>query len=134
MKPWTFIGIGILTIGTLAGVTWAGDASKADMDFCNQKAARGSKPNSPYPGARMETAPSGVPSSGNITGTPVSPGPSAQPGTGSPQPGQNPTGGRVTDDGSQPETSRSARGMAPAGETDSKYRQAYLACLNERTK
>ena len=38
-------------MGALAGVTWAGDASKADMDFCNQKAAEGSTPNSVPPGA-----------------------------------------------------------------------------------
>ena len=110
MKPWALIGTGILTMGALAGVTWAGDASKADMDFCNQKAAEGSTPNSVPPGARTEPAPSGVPSSGT-TGTPVSPG-TTQPGAASP----------------------ATRGMAPVGETDSKYRQAYLACLKERTK
>ena len=55
MKPWALIGTGILTIGALAGVTWAGDASKADMDFCNQKAAQGSTANSVPPGARIDS-------------------------------------------------------------------------------
>ena len=133
MKPLALLGAGILTIGMLAGSSWAGDLSKADMDFCNQKAGEASTPSPVQPGARAERQPqSGSPSSGNTMGTPVSPSPSAQSGTGSPQSG-NPTGGRITDS-SQPGTPPSAQGMAPAGETDLKYRQAYLACLSERTK
>lgn len=115
MKRWRFIGTGILAIGALAGAAWAATPTKGDMEFCNRKAAEVSK------------------------GTPVQPGagttgqPSAAPTTGSPQPGSNPTGGRMTDS-SQPGTSPSALGMAPVGETDQSYRQTYLACITDRTK
>jgi hypothetical protein len=108
MKFWTFIGTGILTIGTLAGAAWGAQPSKGDMDFCNQKAAQVSKTTPVKPG----------------TGT-VSPS--------TPQSGSNPTGGRITDS-SQPGTSPAQLGMAPIGETEPAYRQAYLACVNERTK
>jgi len=108
MKFWTFIGTGILTIGTLAGSAWGAQPSKGDMDFCNQKAAQVSKTTPVKPG----------------TGT-VSPT--------TPQSGSNPTGGRITDS-SQPGTSPAQLGMAPIGETEPAYRQAYLACVNERTK
>ena len=93
MKSWRFIGIVILTIGTLAGATWP---SKGDTDFCNQTAAQG--------------------------------GTSAHP-----QRGSNLTGGRVMDSG-QPGIPPSALGMAPIGETDRGYREAYLSCIIERTK
>jgi hypothetical protein len=115
MKRQTLIGTGILAIGTLAGAAWAAAPSKADMDFCNQKAAQVSKATPAQPGAGTTRQPS-IP-----------------PRTGSPQPGTNPTGGRVTDS-SQPGTPPSELGMAPIGETDQGYRQAYLACINERTK
>jgi hypothetical protein len=136
MKRWRFIGTGILTIGTLAGSAWAAEPTKADMDFCNQKAAQVSTPSPVQPGTGMQPA-TPPPTSGlsdSTPGTPVSPG-SAQPrpGPGSPQPGNNPTGGRITDS-SQPGTPPSARGMASVGETDPAYRQAYLVCINERTK
>jgi hypothetical protein len=108
MKFWRFIGTGILTIGTLAGAAWGAQPSKGDMDFCNQKAAQVSKTTPVKPG----------------TGT-VSPP--------TPQSGSNPTGGRITDS-SQPGTSPAQLGMAPIGETEPAYRQAYLACVNERTK
>jgi hypothetical protein len=104
MKLWRFIGTGVLTIGTLAGAAGAAQPTKGDMDFCNQKAAQVSKATPMKPGA----------------GT-------------TPQPGSNPTGGRVTDS-SQPGTSPSQLGMAPIGETEPAYRQAYLACINERAK
>ncbi len=100
MKLWRFIGTGVLTIGTLAGAAGAAQPTKGDMDFCNQKAAQVSKATPMKPGA----------------GT-------------TPQPGSNPTGGRVTDS-SQPGTSPSQLGMAPIGETEPAYRQAYLACIN----
>jgi hypothetical protein len=140
MKRWKFIGAGILTIGTLAGAAGAAQPSKGDMDFCNQKAAQVSKATPVQPGAGTTRQPSPPPTTGGPAdsskpGTPVSPGTTAQPapGTGSPQPGSNPTGGRMTDSG-QPGTPPSALGMAPIGETDRAYRQAYLACINERTK
>jgi hypothetical protein len=125
MKPSQFIATGILTIGTVAGAAWAASPSKADMEFCNQKAAQVSK----APLAK------GGPSDASKSGTAVSPGTATQPapGTGSTQPGSNPTGGRVSDS-SQPGTPPSALGMAPMGETDQAYRQAYLACINQRTK
>ena len=50
-----------------------------------------------------------------------------------PQRGSNLTGGRVTDSG-QPGIPPSALGMAPIGETDRGYREAYLSCIIERTK
>ena len=97
----------MLAVATFAGATWATTPSKADMDFCNTKAAQASKATPVHPGA-------------------TSPPPTAQPGS-------NPTGGRLTDS-SRPGTSPSALGMAPIGETDQAYRQAYLACINERAK
>jgi hypothetical protein len=140
MKRWRFIGAGILTIGTLAAAAWAATPSKADMDFCNQKAAQVSKAAPVQPGAGTTRQPARPPTTSgaadsNKPGTPVSPGTAAQPapGTGSPPSGSNPTGGRMTDS-SQPGTPPSALGMAPIGETDQAYRQAYLACITERTK
>ena len=140
MKRLRVIGTSILAIGTLAGAAWAAQPSKGDMDSCNQKAAQVSKATPVKPGAgttRQPAAPptTGGPSDSSKPGTPVSPGTAAQPapGTGSPQPGSNPTGGRVTDS-SQPGTPPSALGMAPIGETDQAYRQAYLACINQRAK
>jgi len=140
MKRWRFLATGILTIGTLAGAAWAATPSKGDMDFCNQKAAQVSKATPVQPGAGttrqpVPPPPTGGPADSSKPGTPVSPGTTAQPapGTGSPQPGSNPTGGRMTDS-SQPGTPPSELGMAPIGETDPAYRQAYLVCLNERTK
>jgi hypothetical protein len=112
MKRWRFIGTAALTIGTLAGAAFAAQPTKADMDLCNQKAAQVSKATPVKPGA----------------GTARQPGPPT-----SAQPGSNPTGGRVTDS-SQPGISPSQLGMAPIGDTDPAYRQAYLACVNERTK
>jgi hypothetical protein len=140
MNHCRLLGIGILTIGALAGAAWAAQPSKADTDFCNQKAAQVSKATPVKPGAGTSQKPApapttAAPSDRSKSGTPVSPGPAAQsgPSTANPQPGSNPTGGRITDS-SQPGTPPSALGMAPAGETDQGYRQAYLACINERTK
>jgi hypothetical protein len=93
MGIWRFIGIVILTIGTLAGATWP---SKGDADFCNQTAAQ-------------------VGSSAHA------------------QRGSNLTGGRMTDSG-EPGIPPSELGMAPVGETDRGYRQAYLSCIIERTR
>jgi len=132
MKYGRLIGTGILTVGTLTGAALAATPSKADMDFCNQRAAQVSKagPVQPGAGATRQPAPSSTP-----PGTPVSPGTAAQPapGTGSPQPGSNPTGGRITDS-SPPGTPPSQLGMASVGETDPTYRRAYLACITDRTK
>jgi hypothetical protein len=108
MKSRRVIGIGAFTIGTLVGTVWAAQPSKGDMDFCNQKAAQVSK------------------------ATPVTPGAGTTPPS-TPQPGSNPTGGRVTDS-TQPGASPSQLGMAPRGETEPAYRQAYLACINERAR
>ena len=108
MKYGTFFGAGIIVVGTLAGAALAASPTQADMDSCNQKAAQASKGGAGQAGAGAATS-------------------------GTPQPSRNPTGGRVTDS-SQPGTPPSALGMAPAGETNQAYRQAYLACLKERTK
>jgi hypothetical protein len=105
MKRMGFVGTGILAIGALTGAVWAAEPSKADMDVCNQKAA--------------QVTSSGQPKSGT---TP----PSTSQST-------NPTGGRATDS-SQPGISPSQLGMAPIGETNPAYKQAYLACINDRTK
>ena len=104
MKRLRFIGTGILAIGTLAGAAWAAEPSKGDKDFCNQKAAQVSK------------------------ATPVKPGPGTTRQPAPPPPASGPS------DSSQPGTPLSALGMAPIGETDQAYRQAYLACINQRTK
>ena len=107
MEGWRF-GTGILVVATFAGTAWAATPTKADMDLCNQKAAQVSKATAVKPGTRTTPPPT-------------------------PQSGSNPTGGRVTDS-SQPGTPPSALGMASIGETDQAYRQAYLACINERAK
>jgi hypothetical protein len=108
MKLGRFIGTGVLTIGTVAGVAWAAQPSKGDMDFCDQKAAQVSKATPMKPGTKTTPPPT-------------------------PQSGSNPTGGRITDS-SQPGASPSQLGMATIGETEPAYRQAYLACINERAK
>ena len=105
MKRMGFVGMGILAIVALTGAVWAAEPSKADMDACNQKAAQVSN--------------SGQPRSGT---TPPSTSQSS-----------NPTGGRMTDS-SQPGISPSQLGMAPIGESNPAYKQAYLACINDRTK
>jgi len=132
MKYGRLIGAGILTIGTLAGPASAASPTKGDMDFCNMKAAHVSKASPVQPGAAAsrQPAPSATP-----PGTPVSPGttPQSVPGTGSAQPGSNPSGGRITDS-SSPGIPPSQLGMDSIGETDQRYRQAYLACIADRTK
>lgn len=140
MTLWRFIGTGALTIGTFVGAALAAQPTKTDVDLCNQKAAQVGKATPVKPGAGTTREPAPPPTTGrqaesNKPGTPVSPGTASQPapGTGSPQPGSNPTGGRVTDS-SQPGIPPSQLGMAPVGETDPAYRQAYLACINERAK
>jgi hypothetical protein len=140
MRLWRFVGTGGLALATLAGAALAAQPTKADMDRCNQKAAQVSKATPVKPGEGTQRAPVPPPTTGRESdstkpGTPVSPGTATQPapGTGSPQPGSNPTGGRVTDS-SQPGVSPSQLGMAPIGETDPAYRQTYLACINERAK
>jgi len=127
MNRLSIIGIGLLATGTLAGGALAAGPSKTDMDFCNQKAAQVSKASPVQPGTKdSASAPK------DNTGGPVAPGTAARPQPGGPQ-GANPTGGRITDSG-QPGISPSQLGMAPVGETDPAYRQAYLACVNERQK
>ena len=106
MNLWRFVGTGALAVGTIAGAALAAQPTKDDMDFCDQKAAEVSK------------------------AAPVKPGAGTTPPT--PQPGSNPTDGRVTDS-TQSGTSPSQRGLAPSGE-EPVYRQAYLACIHERAK
>jgi hypothetical protein len=126
MNRWNLVGAAILSLSSLAGGSWAAEPSKADMDFCNQKAAQASKPSPVQPGVATTQQPSPPPTTGrqadsNKPGTPVSPGTSSQPAPG--------TGGRITD-----ATQPSEMGMAPIGKTDPDYRATYLACINERTK
>jgi hypothetical protein len=106
MKLWRFVGTGALAVGTIAGGALAAQPTKDDMDFCDQKAAEVSK------------------------AAPVKPGAGTTPPT--PQPGSNPTDGRVTDS-TKSGTSPSQPGMAPIGE-EPVYRQAYLACIHDRAK
>ena len=108
MKPWGFVVTALLTSVALTGTLSAAQPSKADMDQCNQKAAQQSK------------------------GTPVKPDAGTPPPS-SPSASKNPTGGRATDS-TPPGVSPSQLGMAKIGETDQNYRQAYLACINDRMK
>ena len=105
MNRASVVGSGLL-IGTLACSAFAASPSKADMDYCNQKAAEVSKASPVSPSAKPPS-----------TGTP----------------GANPSGGRITDS-TQPGVTPSQLGMAPVGESDPAYRQAYLACINERSR
>ena len=114
MTRWNIVATCLLGIGTLTGAALAATPTKADMDFCNQKAAGVSKPSPGQPGTST-------------------PGTTGRPSAGTPSPGANVTGGRITDS-TQPGTPPSENGMARAGDTDPAYRQAYLACLNERQK
>src|SRR5436305_1897965 len=49
MHHWSIVGVGLVTIGTLAGGALAVGPSKADMDFCNQKAAQVAAPSPVQP-------------------------------------------------------------------------------------
>ena len=107
MKPWRFVGTGAVAVGTIAGVALAAQPTKDDMDYCDHKAAQVSQ------------------------AAPVKPGAGTTPPS-APPPGSNPTDGRVTDN-TKSGTSPSQPGMAPIGE-EPVYRQAYLACIQERAK
>src|SRR5262245_27793350 len=104
--------------------------SKADMDFCNRKAAQMATPSPVQPGPRS-SQPQAPPSTrmGADSSKPGTPPPS----TPRSEPGNKASGGRITDS-SPPGIPPSQLGMAPIGETDSSYRQAYLACINDRQK
>ena len=108
MKRWGNMVTGILTTVVLTGTVSAAQPSKGDMDQCNQKAAQLSKATPVKPGA------------GNTASS-------------NPPAASNPTGGRMSDS-TPPGVSPSQLGMAPIGETDQAYRQAYLGCINERMK
>jgi hypothetical protein len=131
MKRWIVGGTQLLALASLTGGALAVGPTKADMDSCNQKAAQVSKatPVKPSTSSQPATPPAtGMQSDTSKPGTPVSPGPATQPAPSTPQPGNNPSGGRVTDS-SPPGVPPSELGMAPMGETDPAYRQAYLACI-----
>ena len=131
MKRWILVGTQFLTLTSLASGALAVSPSKADMDSCNQKAAQVSKATPAQPSTTSQPAapPStAMQSDTSKPGTPVSPGPAAQPAPPTPQPGNNPTGGRITDS-SPPGMPPSELGMAPIGESDPVYRQTYLACI-----
>jgi hypothetical protein len=131
MKPWKLIGPVVLAVGSLA----AGLAVAADIDFCNAKAAAATKPSRVQPGStpQREVAPMTGGATEVKPGTPASPGQPVQPAPDASQPGSNPTGGRITDS-SQPGMPSSDVGMAPIGQTDPRYRQAYMACLSHQVK
>jgi len=132
MKHWGVIGTGALALASLAGGALALGPTKADMDVCNQKAAEVAKatPAEPRPGGQPATSPStGIEGYPSKPGASAAPGPAAQPAPAAP--GNNPTGGRITDS-SPPGIPPSQLGMAPIGETNPVYRQAYLACIKEK--
>lgn len=134
MKRWMVIGTQLLTLTSLTGGALAIGPTKADMESCNQKAAQVTKATPVQPSTRSQpaTPPStGMQADRSKAGTPVSPGPAAQPAPSTPQPGNNPSGGRMTDS-STPGVPPSELGMAPIGETDPAYRQAYLACITSK--
>ena len=136
MKPWKLIGPFVLAVGSLtAGFAIAADPSKADIDFCNAKATAATKASPVQPGSTPQREV--PPMTGGATevkpGTPASPGQPVQPAPRASQPGSNPTGGRITDS-SQPGMPSSDVGMSPIGQTDPRYRQAYLACLSDQVK
>jgi hypothetical protein len=133
-KRWMVIGTQLLTLTSLTGGALAIGPTKADMESCNQKAAQVTKATPVQPSTRSQpaTPPStGMQADTSKAGTPVSPGPAAQPAPSTPQPGNNPSGGRMTDS-STPGVPPSELGMAPIGETDPAYRQAYLACITSK--
>jgi hypothetical protein len=130
-KRWMVIWTQLLTLTSLTGGALAIGPTKADMESCNQKAAQVTKatPVQPSASGQPATPPStGTPTDTSKPGTPVSPGPAAQPAPPTPQPGNNPSGGRMTDS-STPGVPPSELGIAPMGESDPAYRQAYLACI-----
>ena len=134
MKRWMVIGTQLLTLTSLTGGALAIGPTKADMESCNQKAAQVTKATPVQPSTRSQpaTPPStGMQADTSKAGPPVSPGPAAQPAPSTPQPGNNPSGGRMTDS-STPGVPPSELGMAPIGETDPAYRQAYLACITSK--
>lgn len=131
MKRWIVIGTGLLTFGSLASGAVALGPTKADMDSCNQKAAQVTKatPVQPSTSRQPATPPStDMQTNASKPGTPVSPEPESQRTPSTPQPGHNPSGGRITDS-SAPGIPPSELGMAPIGEADPAYRQTYLACI-----
>ncbi len=131
MKRWIVIGTELLTLTSLASGALALGPSKADMDSCNLKAAQVTKatPVQPSTSSQPATPPAtAMQTDTGKPGTPVSPGSATQPAPATPQPSTNPSGGRITDS-SPPGTPPSELGMAPIGESDPAYRQAYLACI-----
>ena len=157
-------GAGFISLAAVAGATWAGQPTQADMEFCNQKAAEmsqgtpvqpgvagnqpginapaesanpatGQKASPVQPGSQGQTppAPGNNPTGGRITDS-SQPG-AVAPGPATPTPRNNPTGGRITDS-SQPGMTLSSPlpGMAEMGQTNGAYRQAYLTCLTQRSQ
>jgi hypothetical protein len=131
MTRWIVVATPLFILTSLAGGALAVSPTKADMDSCNQKAAQVTKatPVQPSTSSQPATPPStSMQTDASKPGTPVSPGPATQTVPSTPQPSSNPSGGRVTDS-SPPGVPPSQLGMAPIGETDPAYRQAYLACI-----
>jgi hypothetical protein len=125
-------GAGILSITVFSAGVWALPVTEADIERCNQKAAEVSArtaKGSHDTAAQQPGAPSTNPTGGRITDS-SQPGmlPGAGNSQGSAQSSTNPTGGRVTD---STQSGSVTIGMAPIGEKDGVYRQAYIACLNE---
>jgi len=134
------VSAGLLVSGAIAGGVWAAQPTQADIDFCNRQAAAST---SGGQGSNQTTAQTpGAPSArdgagsnrtgGRITDS-TQPGANTAPGAGpAPGVGNNPTGGRITDS-SQPGAAP-APGMAASGQSNPTYRQAYMACLQQRVQ
>src|SRR5215831_20122131 len=92
MKRWSVIGTALFAVGSLAGGALAVGPSKADTEFCNQRAAQATKPSPVQPStsnqAAMPPAP-GRQSEASKPGTPVSPGQAVQPAPPTPRQGYN---------------------------------------------
>src|SRR5215468_9150512 len=56
MKRWSVIGTALFALGSLAGGALAVGPSKADTEFCNQKAAQAAKPSPVQPSTSSQAA------------------------------------------------------------------------------
>jgi hypothetical protein len=125
-------GVGIAAMAVFAGGVSAAPPTQADIDLCNQKAAEAARTANSGQTAMSQQpgAPGNNPTGGRITDSTQ---PGTEPGSGGTQPGRevNPTGGRITDS-TQPGSAPSMMGMAPMGQTNSAYRQAYVVCMSQR--
>jgi hypothetical protein len=117
----------MLATAAVAGAVWAATPTQADMDYCNQQAAAG------LSGSTSSTPPPGGPT----TTPPARPGDMSQTRGNmgqSPQPGGTPSSSSTSSGiSSSQATGQAAPGMATTGNTDPRYRQMYVSCLQQRS-